>query len=237
MMRINLNVVIFVLIIAGVALYKSRFDSEELSLKSKASSKPVTKEVPNTIVTKNPGSSSPEVKREIASIHAGKPSSAKLKAATLPYSKELAVYSVIRRKVFLSPTDQNERDKLLKNSAMLKSMGQRLLLSASDDAAATEQNVAVDFLLDAMRSGDYKVASEVLKNVISDGQVEDATLDLPSRENLAGIKAEVLYQWSALNPVKSDEMATWLPGPVSKRIWKNVVNAQASNMAESADAD
>lgn len=235
MKRVNLNAVILVLILMGAVLVKSRFRSAE---EPKLKTNNVTSIAP---IEEQKVSQSLQSIREPASVAPVKATVVKavvkLKAQSLPYSKELDTYVVLKKKVFLTETEERSRDQLLKNPAILRAMGQRLTISAADDAAALEQNSAVDMLLEALRSGDSTVATEVLKTVVSDQQVEDSALDISSRENLAGIKAEVLYQWSALNPVQSSQIASWLPGPVSKRIWQNVVTAQASNIAESADAD
>ncbi len=237
MKPINLNALIFALILSGAALYKSRFQSEERTLKSN----PQADTLDAQNVTEALDSTTPVVVpiRQVATAKVGPEGAveAKFKAKTLPHTQELERYATLRSKVFLDETEESQKEQLLRNPAVLRSLGQRLLRSASDDAAALEQNNAIEMLLDALRSGDGPVATEVLKAVVEDGQVENADLDLASRENLAGIKAEVLYQWSAIRPVQSAQLVTWLPGPVSQRIWTNVVNLQASNLAESADAD
>jgi len=242
MKRVNLNAVILVLILLGAVLFKSRFRSaEEPSLKTNNVTGSVPIEEQKVSQSLQSIQSSGLDGRAPASATATKATVVKavvkLKAHSLPYAKELDTYVVLKKKVFLTETEERSRDQLLKNPAILRAMGQRLTISAADDAAALEQNSAVDMLLEALRSGDSTVATEVLKAVVTDRQVEDGALDISSRENLAGIKAEVLYQWSALNPVQSGQIASWLPGPVSQRIWQNVVTAQASNIAESADAD
>ena len=97
----------------------------------------------------------------------------------------------------------------------------------------SEQDVAVDILLDALKDGDSRAAEEALREVVKDEQVEDGTLSGGVREQLAGVKAEVLYQWSAMVPSGASELARLLPGPVSQKIWQNVLNMQSQNLAES----
>lgn len=151
------------------------------------------------------------------------------------YEKELQTYAAIQRKVFLNASEQQQKSQLLHDRQVLRGMGARLTQAPADLKASIEQNAAIDLLLEALRSGDAGTASEVLKDVVTDKQVEDPSLDSETRHSLAGVKAEVLFQWSALKPTEAAEIATWLPGPVSQNIWQNVLNAQASNQAESAD--
>ena len=113
-------------------------------------------------------------------------------------------------------------------------MRPRLMHTPTTAKEAGEQNAAIDMLLDALKSGDSEVAVDVLRSVVTDGQVEDESIDRSTRENLAGIKAEVLFQWSALKPAQASELASLLPGPISQKIWQNVVDAQQSNLNESA---
>jgi hypothetical protein len=160
---------------------------------------------------------------------------AALPAGPAPHAAELAEYTLLHRKVFLSDGEEAQKATLLKNPSVLRAMGDRLLRAPGDTKGLAEQNMAVEMLLEALRSGDTGVATEVLKGVVSDKQVEDTHLDMATRESLAGVKAEVLYQWSAQIPTQAGELAGLLPGPVSQKIWQNVINMQASNVAESAD--
>lgn len=152
-----------------------------------------------------------------------------------PFERELQSYSELKRKVFLTPEEQAHKETLLKNPDVLRGLRARLVRSPVNGQQALAQNAAIDMLLEALKSGDSEVASEVLRTVVTDGQVEDTKTDPLTRENLAGVKAEVLFQWSALKPAQSDELAQMLPGPVSQRIWANVISAQQSNLNESAN--
>jgi hypothetical protein len=140
----------------------------------------------------------------------------------------------LRAKIFLSPEEKRERADLLRHSGLLKALGRRLVEPTRSMAVMNEQDAAIDVLMEALKSGDAQVAGEVLQGVVRDGQVEDTRLDRGSREQLAGLKAEVLYQWSALSPAAASQLPSWLPGPVSRKIWANVVRMQQSNLAESA---
>jgi hypothetical protein len=87
--------------------------------------------------------------------------------------------------------------------------------------------------LAALKEGDKTAASAALQAVVQDKQIEDTGLERSAREQLAGLKAEILYQWSATQPDMTASIVAWLPGPVSQKIWQNVLRMQQSNQAES----
>jgi len=150
------------------------------------------------------------------------------------FQNELTVYLDLQTKVFLSDSEKREKADLLRNAALIRALGARLQQASRSHEVMREQDAAIDLLLEALKDGDTQAASEVLREVIQDSQVEDLKLDKGSREQLAGLKAEVLYQWSATNPQIASNLQSWLPGPVSKKIWDNVLRMQQSNEAEGA---
>lgn len=153
-------------------------------------------------------------------------------ATPFQFQSELEVYSKIRQKVLLTDEETAMREKLLRQAELLRALGQRLLEVTENPGVMASQNVAVDLLLDAMDNGDRQVASEALKTVIEDAQVENAGLPRNARENMAGVKAEVMHRWSARAPEEMGYIEGRLPGPVSRKIWQNVLNHQSNNLAE-----
>jgi len=149
------------------------------------------------------------------------------------FQKELNSYLDLQAKVFLSAEEEREKQELLHHGGLMRALGRRLREATRSQQAMVEQDAAIDLLVEALKAGDSGVASEVLRDVVQDRQVEDSALDRASREQLAGLKAEVLYQWSAINPQMSSNLQAWLPGPVSQKIWSNVLRMQQSNQAES----
>ncbi len=222
MRRVRLNAVIFLLILAGVALLKVRFTN---SVARAPAAVMAVSDSPLTPLLEVP--QPPAVaKAEVAS---------KIDPPKGPFAKELELYSLLHRKVFLSEGEQSEKADLLKNASLLRAMGERLKKAALEPRAFFEQNDAITMVLEALRTGDSEVASEVLGDVVADKQVESTVLDRSSRESLAGVKAQVLFMWSALKPSEASAIARMLPGPVSQRIWNNVIDAQQANLAQSAD--
>src|SRR5262249_51568401 len=140
------------------------------------------------------------------------------------HTKELLYYQSLKKKTYLTPKEQADKTKLLNDAEILKAQRGRLMRSPTTPHQALEQNAAIDMLFEALRFGDSETATLVLRDVVTDGQIEDEDLSPSTRENLAGVKAEVLYQWAALKPSEAEDLENLLPGPVSEKIWKNVVN-------------
>jgi hypothetical protein len=159
---------------------------------------------------------------------------APLKEVPAPFAPELNRYIVIKNKVFMNDEEKALRKSFLQNNEMLSALGEFLKTPAAETKTLeAERNAATDLLLEAVKAGPNAAAEAALQGVIADGAVENPQLDQKARQSLAGIKAEVLYHWSAINPDKAPEMKSWLPGPVSAKIWQNVEHAQAQNVAES----
>ncbi len=148
---------------------------------------------------------------------------------------DLSKYSLVREKVFLSEAEKTWKRRLLQNGPFLRDL--KVILLQPIEAGSegwSQQKAALDLLFEALTAGDKSVAEGVLAEVVKDRTIEDSSLPQEARRNLAGVKAEVLFQWSALQPTKAGEIASWLPGPVSTKIWDNVVDEQRNNLAESA---
>jgi hypothetical protein len=162
--------------------------------------------------------------------------SATTERVAFEYARELAEFTVMKRKVFLSDEERVQKAALFGNRRMIASLGDYLNRPMGNDVASIgEQGAVLDLLVDALQSKEGNEAAEAaLKSVVLDTQIESDHLAVEERKNLAGVKAEVLYQWTALEPGRAKEIRTWLPGPVSEKIWANVTETQNRNQAESA---
>jgi hypothetical protein len=149
------------------------------------------------------------------------------------FARELTTFRELKSKVFLSDEEREVKKALLGHVLLMRALVRRLIEPAVSPDLLEEQEAGLDLLLTAYRDGDRTLAVEALREVVSDRQVEDTSLPKAVREQLAGVKAEVLYHWSALAPEFASEMARWLPGPVSEKIWANVAGRQQVNVAES----
>lgn len=146
---------------------------------------------------------------------------------------ELADLASLSRKAFLSDDEKSRRQSHLRDSIFLQTVASILRSHDLDQETLREQYQAIDLLLEsrsALKSGE---AANLLRAIVADAQVEDATLPRAVRENLAGIKAEVLYEWAAREPDVAREIPENLPGPASAKIWENVQDQLARNVAES----
>ena len=158
----------------------------------------------------------------------------KLTAVTIKEQKaRLAEYAVLQRKVFLTDKEKAERARMMNDARFVR--GLELLLRSVPTAEVTPelQNQAVDLLLEARESTRSEAAAQAMAAIIKDNQIENESMPQATRESLAGVKAEILYRWSAQEPGLSTQMPGWLPGPVSRTIWDNVLTEQAKNVAES----
>ncbi len=148
------------------------------------------------------------------------------------FKKEIDLFSDMQKRLFLSEADQAEKSRLLNDTALLRALGLRLTEPSTAAAVVASQDVAVDLLVEALKSGDRETASEVLKSVVEDPQVESPTLERGVREHMAGLKGEVMLRWAALAPDEAAHIERSLPGPVSRKIWDNVKKRHESNRAE-----
>ncbi len=143
---------------------------------------------------------------------------------------ELNVYAGLKTKVLPSDAEKSEKQRLLNNKHVIADIAARLITIPLIPLG--QQDVAIDFLVDALKGGDKAATEEAMRAIVRDMQVEDTKLAVEVREQLAGIKAEILYNWAALAPDEQGDIARQLPGPASERIWRNVQDAHASNLAE-----
>ncbi len=150
------------------------------------------------------------------------------------YGPELKKYGVIERKALLLEHDKVAKKKLMHDSGFIHSLQPLLTTAAVHDDAAHMQNAAVDFLFEALKGDLRSEVIQVLQAVIADSSVEDESRDLQTRKSLAEVKAEILFNWSSMEPSSDPEISAALPGPVSQKIWANVKKQQENNLAESA---
>lgn len=150
------------------------------------------------------------------------------------HQRELDEYHLLSQKVFLTDQERRQKQGLLQNAQFIESLKSLFKSQKPTEELEDQQNTAVDFLMEALNGPAKEAAAGVLKSVIQNPDTENAKLDMATRENLAGAKAEVLYKWSAQDPSRNNEIRQWLPGAVSQRIWANVLYQQEMNRLESA---
>ncbi|MFS4460786.1 hypothetical protein [Bdellovibrio sp. HCB2-146] len=148
------------------------------------------------------------------------------------HKEDLSRFSHLSQKALLLPTDQIARKELLADEALIKSLTPLLTTASQDKSEQQLQNAALDLLFAALQSDSRDVAVGVLKDVVASAGVENETLPQAQREQLAGVKAEVLMALSA-DPKFQDDLKSLFPGPVTGKIWQNVQERQDSNLAES----
>lgn len=150
------------------------------------------------------------------------------------YTHDLQKYADLGKKAILLEPDKLVKRRLLKDENFLRSLEALVKTAPVDEQSQSMQNSALDFVFESLNTDMRQVAIEILKNVVADPTVENTRVNEMDRKVLAGVKAEALYQWSAVDPSAERSINGLLPGPVSEKIWVNVKKQQESNLGESA---
>jgi hypothetical protein len=152
---------------------------------------------------------------------------------SVPKPEILKNFKALQVKVFRNKEDEKKWKKLISDSKYISELSAYLkdLPKLDPQEFKNNQNAVIDLLVEALRGGDSAAAEQAILDVIKDAQVEDEKLAQSSRELLAGVKAELLYQSSSIKPKLAGQFESLLPGPVSQKIWKNVQQQQADNLA------
>ena len=149
------------------------------------------------------------------------------------HKEDLTRFSAIAQKALPSSADQAARNDLLKDEELINSLKPLLTTAAQNLSEQQLQNSALDMLFAALNSDSRDIAVGVLKEVVASSGVESDAVPQNERQQLAGIKAEVLMALSA-HPKFQEDLTAIFPGPVTGKIWQNVQERQKSNLAESA---
>ena len=149
------------------------------------------------------------------------------------YQSELKSFAVITNKAIPTAEDNLNKRKLLQDANFILSLKPLLMVAADHEDAAHLQNIAIDLLFESLKSESRDAAIQVLTAVVADASIENTERSPSERQTLAGVKAEVLYNWSSQEPSSDSAIAGILPGPVSQKIWANVKSRQDNNVAES----
>lgn len=144
-------------------------------------------------------------------------------------------FTQLKKKVFKTDSEQKNYKNLLRDRDLLIGVGKKLtdIQYIQSVEFAQQQNAMVDLLVEALTSGDRVTSQAVVTSLVQDASVENEKLPMNVRQNLAGLKAELLYQVTALFPEEFKNVADLLPGPVSQKIWANVQASQQRNIEES----
>lgn len=146
-----------------------------------------------------------------------------------PLAERLREFSGFQRKALLRDEERLRKQEILEDPEFLRQLGGLL----AEQLKGREMEQALDLLLEARRYSEAAVVDEVFKMIVQDSRVEDLSLPYAERERLAEVKAEVMYHWSASDNRISQQISATLPGEVSQRLWRNVTEIQAQNLAES----
>ncbi len=141
------------------------------------------------------------------------------------------------QKAVLTSEEESEMQELLKNRNLIGEVGQALRSQKLLDEAQFEelQSAGIDFLKQALQSGDEETIRDTIWDIIRDPQIEDSQIPVDDRKKMAIPKAELLFHATALRPDLFPDVEMDLPGPASKQIWQNVQQRQSDNLEESLE--
>ena len=139
--------------------------------------------------------------------------------------------ATLGQKAFVTEEEKARRAVAMNDPKFLREIAVVLRSQDLDQSTRRQQYQAIDALVASAVAGTAEAQTQ-LRGIVSDKQIEDASLPQPVRENLAGIKAEVLYNWTSRAPAAANDIADSLPGPVSEKIWQNVKDTQSRNANE-----
>ena len=151
------------------------------------------------------------------------------------YTEEVEMYARLTAKAFLTPAEEQTLHGLVRDENLLKSLTKVLLEPAWTHERIRQQDAAIEILIAGLRGSSSAAAASALRSVVEDRQIENPYLAAKDREQLAGLKAEVLFLWSSSSPEMASNIRSWLPGPVSIKIWSNVIRMQKANVTESQE--
>lgn len=151
-------------------------------------------------------------------------------------------FANLSEKVFSNSDEQMRRSELLMNPEYVRNIGDYLLKVPREEVQNQIYDQSLEFLVEALKLGSNEALTQI-ERVIADQQVENGKLPLEQRKFLGETKGELLYQYAALNSVSSkggsagnqteQQIASLIPGPVTQKIWNQVLQALDANFAES----
>lgn len=146
---------------------------------------------------------------------------------------QLRHFHQINKKVFLSKNELEFKSKILSDQKVMIEM-KNILLRPSNNIVETEllQSFALEYLYEAVSSG-HQLAQDMLVEIIKDSSIENRSVPLSDRQAMAEIKADVMFNFSAMTADSEELIEKRLPGPISQKIWANVKLRQQRYLAES----
>ncbi|MBY0315801.1 MAG: hypothetical protein K2Q26_09795 [Bdellovibrionales bacterium] len=139
-------------------------------------------------------------------------------------------FSHLQVKALRTSDEEDQWAAMLSNPFILKKM--QILLVSPTQEHVKQKNQALAFVLESLKRGESE-AKLVLESLISDPWIESNEGQRPQLQFQAELKAEAMFTWSSLYPEQSTHIESLLPGPVSQKIWQNVVAQQDLNSSES----
>lgn len=218
----------FVLVI--VTVFAVRHSSQETVVE-------VESQDPGQVVTVSPPALVSEEVAKAPTVEAPVKTAVVEKSLTDSEKKELSAqledFDRLYNKLLKNEDERDSYQASLKNPNVFRLLKRAVLHPSRENAKL--QDLSVTYLMEALQAHSEE-ASRVVNDIIADNTIENPTVDSQSRQLQAELKADILYQWTSMHPEQVQHVSSILPGRASQRIWQNVLDLQASNEAESLQA-
>jgi len=146
--------------------------------------------------------------------------------------KMIHSYRLVKEKPFQHDQEKEFVRKTLLDDELIKKNSFLLSVKASSYEEQEIQNEYIDLVLDSALAGNTD-SLNVVKKFIEDPTIETDQLPQAEKNNLAEIKAEVLYHIASGSITSEQEIENLIPGPITKKIWENVKKSHTANLVES----
>lgn len=155
----------------------------------------------------------------------------KTKSISDENKQKILIFRNFNQKVLMTKTEKIQFKELLFDKNLIQDLGTTFHEFSKNDLIDNKdlQNDIYSFLLQSLQKGDHDTSLSVIKEIVFDKQIEDDSLPIEAKIFLGESKAELLYNASALYPDDFKNISSELPGPVTRKIWSNVLAMQKEN--------
>jgi hypothetical protein len=150
-------------------------------------------------------------------------------------SDRLIRWSELQAKVFRSDAEEAERQLMSRDPDLISESKKALLLSVGSHETARAEMIdsALELLILAGRDADGR-ADQAIVEILEDPRLEDGGQSDETREQLAGVQAELLVSLiDTANPRLKRHLGELRLGPVGRRLRARVELRLSRNLAES----
>lgn len=146
------------------------------------------------------------------------------------FEPHLSQWSELNKKLLKSSLELEHQKLILNNESILQWAAQAI---HDPNLSVKSRNQSLALLLDGLAMNSPYI-HDILSQTVADKSIEYSTLPISERQLMAEFKAEILFSWSSSQPEQMTFISSLLPGPVSQKIWENILNEQSKNIETSS---